>query len=311
MAKIKIAFLGLGGVGGYYGGKLAKRYGNSGKVGIYFIARGEHLKAIQQSGIHIITDEEDFISKPDLATDNPSEIGVVDYVIITTKSYDLRSSIEQISPCIGKHTVILPLLNGGDITERIREILPENTIWSGCSYIVSRKTEPGVIRASGSFYKLLFGYDLGENEQLISFEKLLKEANIDANLSKNIRETIWRKFFFISVSASLTSYYDVSFNELVNTDERLNMTVGMAEEFLKVAKAEGIDLGENAVEQVVNRSEVLPKGTTTSMHSDFKAGNRTELETLTGVIVKLAAKHRITVPLYETVNNSLKNKQKT
>ncbi len=308
MTKIRIAFLGLGGVGGYYGGKLAARYSGSGRVDVCFLARGEHLKAIQESGIHVITDQEDFIARPDLATDNPQEAGVMDYVIITTKSYDLRSSIEFISPCIGPHTIILPLLNGGDITERIREILPDNTVWSGCSYIVSRKTQPGVIRASGTFYKLVFGYDKGVNEQSRNFEKLLLEARIDAVLSENIRASIWKKFFFISVSASLTSYYDVSFNELVNTEERLNMTVGLAEEFLKVAKAEGINPGENAIEQVVNRAEVLPAGTTTSMHSDFKAGNRTEVETLTGVIVQLAQKHRIYTPLYETVYNSLKNR---
>ncbi len=308
MKKIKIAFLGLGGVGGFYGGKLAKRYSRTGEVEISFIARGEHLQAIKESGIRITTDEEDFIAKPDMVTDNPSEIGEVDYVIMTTKSYDLKSSIEEIKPCIGEHTVILPLLNGGDITERIREILPDNTIWSGCSYIVSRKTRPGVIRTSGSFHKLLFGYDQGVNEQLIRFEKLLQEADVDANLAGNIREAIWKKFFFISVSASLTSYFDVGFNELVNTEEHLNMTAGMAEEFLKVAKAEGINLGENAVEQVINRSEVLPAGTTTSMHSDFKAGNRTEVETLTGVIVQLAQKHRIYVPLYETVYKALKNR---
>lgn len=308
MGKIKIAILGLGGVGGFYAGKLAKRFGNSSNVEIYFITRGEHLDVIRKNGIRVISDSEDFTAKPDLATDNPSEIGVMDYIILTTKSYDLADSIEFIKPCINEKTVMLPLLNGGDITERIRQILPDNVVWSGCSYIVSRKTEPGVIKSSGSYSRFVFGYDKGENEQLKMFENLLREADIDVTLSKNIRESIWKKFFFISVSASLTSYFDVGFNELVDTDERLNMTVGMAEEFLKVAKAEGVGMGEYAVEEVVNRSEILPKGTTTSMHSDFKAGNRTEVETLTGVVVHLAEKHRIDVPLYRTVYNALKEK---
>ena len=240
MEKIKVAILGLGGVGGFYGGKLARRFGKSSNVGVYFITRGEHLEAIRKNGIRVISDQDDFTAKPDLATDNPSEIGVMDYIILTTKSYDLADSIEFIKPCIGEKTVLLPLLNGGDITERIRQILPENIVWSGCSYIVSRKTDPGIIKSSGSYAKFVFGYDKGENEQLKAFENLLKEADIDVVLSKNIRESIWKKFFFISVSASLTSYFDVGFNELVDTEERLNMTVGMAEEFLKVAKSEGI-----------------------------------------------------------------------
>ena len=308
METTKIVILGLGGVGGFYGGKLAKRYAVLPNIGIYFIARGLNLQAIQQSGIQIITDSEDFIAKPTLATDNAEEIGVADYIIIATKSYHLQSSIDQIRPCVGANTVIIPLLNGGDITERIRKILPDNIIWSGCSYIVSRRIAPGIIRTSGTFHKLVFGFDGGENHQLYNFEKLLREAEIDVNYSKNIRESVWRKFFFISVSASLTSYLNCTFNELVNTKENKEMTIRFAKEFLSVAQAEGIDLGENPLEHIVNRSEVLPVGTTTSMHSDFKAGRSTELETLTGVVIELAHKHKISVPLYQKVYDELKNR---
>lgn len=308
METTKIVILGLGGVGGFYGGKLAKRYAVLSNIGIYFIARGLNLQAIQQSGIQIITDSEDFIAKPTLATDNAEEIGVADYIIIATKSYHLQSSIDQIRPCVGANTVIIPLLNGGDITERIRKILPDNIIWSGCSYIVSRRIAPGIIRTSGTFHKLVFGFDGGENHQLYNFEKLLREAEIDVNYSKKIRESVWRKFFFISVSASLTSYLNCTFNELVNTKENKEMTIRFAKEFLSVAQAEGIDLGENPLEHIVNRSEVLPVGTTTSMHSDFKAGRSTELETLTGVVIELAHKHKISVPLYQKVYDELKNR---
>jgi len=308
METTKIVILGLGGVGGFYGGKLAKRYAGLSNIGIYFIARGLNLQAIQQSGIQIITDSEDFIAKPTLATDNAEEIGVADYIIIATKSYHLQSSIDQIRPCVGANTVIIPLLNGGDITERIRKILPDNIIWSGCSYIVSRRIASGIIRTSGTFHKLVFGFDGGENHQLYNFEKLLREAEIDVNYSKKIRESVWRKFFFISVSASLTSYLNCTFNELVNTKENKEMTIRFAKEFLSVAQAEGIDLGENPLEHIVNRSEVLPVGTTTSMHSDFKAGRSTELETLTGVVIELAHKHKISVPLYQKVYDELKNR---
>ena len=305
MQNIKIAVLGLGGVGGYFGGKLAKRYAGSGNVGIYFFARGEHLKAINEYGIHIVNENEDFFARPDMATNDARETGIVDYIIVTTKSYDLKASIDQIRPCIGKKTVILPLLNGGDITERIREILPENTVWSGCSYIVGRKTEPGVIRTSGQFLRFIFGYDGGTNEEVLRFDKLLRDAEIDVYLPKNIRESIWRKFYFISVSASLTSYFDTTFNELVDTEQHRNTTIKMAKEFLEVAQAEGIPLVESDTEHVLNRLELLPAGSTSSMNSDFEAGNKTEVETLTGVVVRLAQKHNISVPLYVKVYNEL------
>ncbi len=306
--KIKIALLGLGGVGGYYGGLLARKYEKDENVEIYFIARGTHLEKIKKKGIRIISDGDDFFAQPTLATDNPEEIGPVDYLILANKSYDLFNSVESIKPCIGENTVILPLLNGGDITEQIRDIIPETTIWSGCSYIVSRRLEPGVIRSVGDFSRLVFGYDGGINERTKELEKLMRQAGIDVKLVESIRDSIWQKFYFISVSASLTSYYDVSFNQLAEKPDRIETTLQMSCEFLRVAKAEGIDVSRNNKNQVVKRIGELPKDTTTSMHSDFQNGNPTEVETLTGTIVRLAEKHGIDVPYYKKVYNDLINR---
>lgn len=306
---IKIAILGLGGVGGFYGGKLAKQYENSNEIEIYFFARGAHLEEIKKNGLKIVSDDGEFIARPKKVTNNPGEIGIVDYLIVSTKSYDLNSSMEYVRPCIDEKTVILPLLNGGIITEQIRDIYVRNVVWSGCSYIVSRKSAPGVITQVGDFSRLIFGYDKGENEQIINFAKIMTDAGIDAILSENARETIWKKYYFISVTASLTSYFDVSFNEIVQTEERLRMTKAMATEFIKVAKAEGIDLGVDAVAKIVRHASTLPKGTTTSMHSDFMAKHKTEVDNLTGIVVELASKHNIDVPLYKKVYKALKERE--
>src|SRR5659263_180806 len=112
--KIKIAIIGLGGVGGYYGGLLAKQYADNPEVEIYFVARGEHLKKVQENGLKLITDKGTFQVHPTLATDNVTEIGMADYIIMTPKSYDLDSTVAQIKPCVVANTVILPLLNGID-----------------------------------------------------------------------------------------------------------------------------------------------------------------------------------------------------
>ncbi|MGC3979554.1 MAG: 2-dehydropantoate 2-reductase [Paludibacteraceae bacterium] len=309
MNTIKIAILGLGGVGGFYGGKLAYKYEKDEQIKIYFIARGAHLDAIKEKGLHVVTDYENFYAKPALATDSAEEIGVCDYVIIATKSYDLKSSIDNIRACIGKNTVILPLLNGGNIAEKIRFIVPQNTVWEGLSYIVSRKTAPGEIQTYGVFHKMVFGCDGEELERLTFFEALAKKADIDIHLSTNIRESVWRKFYFISVSASLTSYFNITFNDLVNTETNKLFTAKFAEEFLMVAEHEGIQLGENALQDVLKRSEALPPGSTASMHSDFLQGGDTEVETLTGEVVRLAHKHQLQVPLYEKVYNELKSRK--
>lgn len=303
---VKIAVLGLGGVGGFYGGKLALAYNRGNEnIRIYFVARGEHLKVIRENGLHVITDEDEFTAFPTLATDKPEEIGVCDYLIITTKSYDLKSSIENIKPCIGQNTVILPLLNGGNISEKIREILPENKVWDGLSYIVSRKTAPGEIRTSGIFHKMTFGSIFEDTEKLKTFEEITQTAKIDAEWSKDIRKSVWQKFYFISVSASLTSYFNVSFNDLATKEGIKEFTNEFADEFLQVAISEGVHLTEKDKQDVMKRLHALPEGSTASMHSDFSQGNNTEVETLTGEIVRLASKHGLQVPLYEKVYDKL------
>jgi 2-dehydropantoate 2-reductase len=132
MHKIRIAFSGIGGVGGYYGGKLARYYHNSDVADIFFIARNEHLDAIRQNGLKVEEPTESFTAFPALATDQPLDIGVVDYLFLCTKSYDLEDNIQQLKPLIGEQTVIIPLLNGANISEQIQRILPSNEVWQGC-----------------------------------------------------------------------------------------------------------------------------------------------------------------------------------
>ena len=128
---IKIAIAGIGGVGGYFGGLLAKHYQDSEEVQVYFIARGENEEAIREHGLKVETPSATFIAKPDLVTSNAAQIGEVDLLICCTKSYDLEQSITQLKPCMGTQTVILPLLNGIDSNERIKAIYPENEVWEG------------------------------------------------------------------------------------------------------------------------------------------------------------------------------------
>ncbi|MDP2386671.1 MAG: 2-dehydropantoate 2-reductase N-terminal domain-containing protein [Bacteroidota bacterium] len=125
MAKAQIIIAGIGGVGGYFGGLLAKHYHDSKNVEIFFLARGQHLEEIKKSGLKVIKGDVEFIAKPTLATNNPSEIGIADLVIITTKTFDLETIIQQLQPCISQDTIILPLLHGVDSKQRIEK----NTYW--------------------------------------------------------------------------------------------------------------------------------------------------------------------------------------
>ncbi len=300
--KTKIVIVGLGGVGGYYGGMLAKQYADNPEIEIYFVARGAHLRKVQENGLTLITEKGTFQVHPTLATNDVTEIGTADYIIMTPKSYDLDATVEQIKPIVGSNTVILPLLNGIDNSDRIRTLLPDTEVWQGCCYIVARLNEPGVVESSGGLHRFNFGYEYKQNnERLIGFETLLKEAGIDATFHEKIMHVIWTKFFFISSTASLTSYFDVSFGALLTDEVRKATLVSVLEELLLVANAEGAEIEHTVIDKVIHQLEKLPFETTASMHSDFKAGKNTEVHGLTGAVIQLAKKHAIATPTYEKV----------
>ena len=309
--KTKIVIVGLGGVGGYYGGMLAKQYADNPEIEIYFVARGAHLRKVQENGLTLITEKGTFQVHPTLATNDVTEIGTADYIIMTPKSYDLDATVEQIKSIVGSNTVILPLLNGIDNSDRIRTLLPDTEVWQGCCYIVARLNEPGVVESSGGLHRFNFGYEYKQNnERLIGFETLLKEAGIDATFHEKIMHVIWTKFFFISSTASLTSYFDVSFGALLTDEVRKATLVSVLEELLLVANAEGAEIEHTVIDKVIHQLEKLPFETTASMHSDFKAGKNTEVHGLTGAVIQLAKKHAIATPTYEKVYAELCGRMK-
>ncbi|MDD3080344.1 MAG: 2-dehydropantoate 2-reductase [Paludibacter sp.] len=304
--KTKIIIAGIGGVGGYYGGMLAHYCENNPDIDIYFVARGAHLQKMKEAGLKVIAEKEEFIVHPTLVTDNVAEIGIADYIILCTKSYDLAATVDQLKPAVGKNTVILPLLNGADISDRIRTQLPGIEVWDGCVYIVGRLNEPGVVESSGGLHDFFFGAEKGTPEKLQFMNELLTASGIETHLSDNIRMIIWRKFIFISTTASLTSYFNVGFRDLLTDPQRKETTLAFMNEVSAVAKAEGVIFDFDIVATTIRHIEKLPFGTTSSMHTDFQKGRNVELLTLTEVVIELGKKYNIPTPTYEIVYNALK-----
>lgn len=307
--KTKIIIAGIGGVGGYFGGLLAKHFYDKEGVEINFVARSGHLKEIQKNGLKVIKGNTEFIAKPTLATDNPAEIGIANFIIITTKSYDLETIVQQLQPCINQDTIILPLLNGVDSKERINNILPDNTVLEGCAYIVSRLKQPGVIENSGNIQTLCFGLDKLIDKRLLLLESLFKEANIEAFLSDNISTIIWEKYIFISPTATTTSYFDKCIGEVLADKEKLKILLALIEEVKQVAKAKDIFVSDDITEKTMNKLKALPFEATSSMHRDFKNNYPTnELLALTGYVVYEGQKYNLETPTYLTTYAELEKK---
>jgi len=309
MHKTKIIIAGIGGVGGYFGGLLAQHFYDHKHVEINFFARGSHLAEIQKHGLLVIKGNSRFIAKPTLATDHPSELGIADFIIISTKSYDIETIIQLLQPCINQDTLILPLLNGVDSRERIKNVLPDNIVLEGCVYIVSRLKQAGVIENSGNIETLYFGLDNYVNEKLLLFEKLLKEAKVEATYSTSISTTIWEKFIFISPVATATSYFDKSIGALLAHKEKRMTVIALLEEVIQLAKAKMVLISENILEKTLNKWKALPFETTSSMHSDFQNNKpANELLSLTGYVVREGQKYNIETPTYLMMYAKLKKK---
>ena len=306
--KFRIAIAGIGGVGGFIGGKLAARFKPGGDIEIIFIARGENERVIKARGLKLITSDGEHVVYPSVVTHDTQEVGAIDLVIVCTKSYDLENIIYQLSPCIDKNTIILPLLNGVDSKERIQNILPGNTVPDGCVYIVSRLKQPGVIENSGNIQTLFFGQD-HINEKLLHLERLFKEANIEATLSDNIKTIIWEKYIFISAIATATSYFNQSIGHLLADKEKLKVVTSLIKEVKQVASAKKIIVAEDITEKTLHRLKALPFETTSSMHSDFLNNKPvTESGSLTRYVIEEGGKHNIATPTYKMAYEKLKGK---
>lgn len=304
MDKLKIAVSGIGGVGGYYGGLLSAFYEQSEEIDIYFIARGKNLEAIRKNGLLIKEREKQIHTYPTLATDKAEEIGIVDFLFCCSKSYDLEKNIEQLRPVIGAETVVVPLLNGVDITERIQKILPDHHVWKGCCYIVSRQESPGIIIKSSPKDFLYFGDKESDKMRQRLLLVLLANAGIAAFNPEDIDMRIWMKYVMISTTATITSYYNLPIGGIIST--YFDEYVELIKEIQQVASGMGIQLPDDIIDSCVKAQQLMPEESTTSMHTDFIQGNDTELETLTGYVVHAANNLNIDTPLYNKMYDKLR-----
>ena len=303
--KIRIGILGLGGVGGYFGGLLAKAYYKSDDVEIIFIARGATQNAIADNGLKIVTDDTEMIVHPKLVSNNPDEIGVLDYLICATKSYDIEESLTSLKKCITPKTIILPLYNGVDAPERIQKIFPQNDVLLGCVYIISMIALPGTIRKIGFYEKLFFGLKTASVSKLNELQHIFKNAKIESYLVENIEETVWEKFIFISALASTTSYLNQNIGEVLSNAESKELYVQLLNEIDAVAKAKGLKLPKDIVEQTIIKLEKSPQEATSSMHRDVLAGKNTEAISLTKFVVNEGIKYNVKTPFYDKIANVL------
>jgi 2-dehydropantoate 2-reductase len=298
---MKIAIMGTGGVGGYYGGLLAQD-GHD----VTFIARGAHLKAIQEYGLQVKSIHGDFHIKPAQATDDPTQIGPVDLVIFCTKTYSIDEATEQIKPMVGSETTVLPLQNGIDAADRIGVILGMQHLIGGVTWISSAVEAPGVIKQVSQFRRVVVGELDGQvTPRVRTIHKALEETGITAELSENILKILWTKFVFISTASSLGSLTRLTIGQYRSVPETRAMMTSLMREVEAVARAQGVELDEDVVQKSLDFIDNAAPQIKPSMQLDVEAGRRSELEAMIGVIGRKGQELGVPTPVADMVYASL------
>ncbi|MBN8992844.1 MAG: 2-dehydropantoate 2-reductase [Rhizobiales bacterium] len=298
---MRIAIVGTGGVGAGYGAALAKAGAE-----VTFIARGAHLAAMQRDGLKVLSPRGDIHLVPTRATDNPADIGRVDFVLFCVKLWDVESAGISIKPLIGPDTAVIPLQNGVDAAERLIPILGENAVMGGVAQISAKIIEPGVIQQVGTFMRIVFGeLDGRASPRGEKFLALCQKAGFEAKLSDAILTELWMKFILLAANASAVALSRRPVGDLRSPEMRPVM-MSAYREVMEVGRANGVTLPDNAVEITAGYSDSLPAHQKPSMALDLERGNRLELPWLGGKVVELGNKLGVPTPTHSLMYAMLK-----
>lgn len=288
---MNIVVFGAGGVGGYFGGKLAQA-GND----VTFIARGKHLQAIKSNGLLIKSIQGDFKVHPKV-TDDVTNIKNPDLVILGVKSWQVEDVAVQLKPIISENTLVLPLQNGADNADRLRAILPHKNVLAGLCKIVSRVESPGIIDHFAFDPEIVFGeYDNENSKRVQNLSMLFDNAGIKNKVSEDIHLDIWKKFLFIATVSGIGALTRVEFGAMRDDEHIRQIMYQTANEIVAVANAKGITLTNDDIEMILKIVDNLNAKTTASMQRDIMDGRPSELDNFNGYIVRQGKELHITTP---------------
>ena len=295
---MRIAIMGAGGVGGCLGGLLAKA-GND----VWLICRGEHLEAIKANGLKLVRPDSEFVVKVN-ATDDPAEIGPVDLVVFTVKTYQNRHVITAIKPLMGPDTSVITLQNGVESHEQLGAVLGPSHILPGAYWASSHVISPGVI-SEDVVAQISFGeVDDTESLRALDIRKVFREAGIETEIASDPLQVLWKKFIVLSALAGITSAAQTRPKELLLFHDARKMFCDAMEEALAVGLAKGIDLSDNLAQESLEYIDGLPDFQN-SMHGDYENGRATELDALSGAVIRLGKQIGVATPIHNLLYSVL------
>ena len=298
---MRIAVMGAGGIGGYFGARLAQ-----GGSDVVFVARGAHLAALRERGL-IVESELGDVSLPKVqATDDPSTLESVDVVLIGVKLWDTEAAAHAVSAIVRPTTVVLSLQNGVQKDDVLQHILGDEPVLGGVCYIASTIVRPGIISHTGTLQKIVFGeYDGRRSARAEALLEACRRGGIDAELSLDIRKAIWEKFVFLVGLSAVTTTMRSPIGPIRTNPRTRRFLLETMREVVAVGRAHGVALTAEYAEDRLAFCDRLPADMVSSMYHDLEKGNRLEVDWLSGGVVELGQAVGVPTPVNRAVSDIL------
>lgn len=299
--EMRIAVVGAGGVGGYFGGRLAAAGGD-----VALVARGRHLEAIRANGLSIRSPAGDVTVPADVVVPSIEAVGRADVVLVAVKLWDTEEVARQLRPLAERGAAVISLQNGVETREALRRHLPEESLVGGVCYISAVIEEPGVVVHRGGFQKMVFGeYDGRKSERVVELAAQWAGAGPETEVSTDITRVIWEKFVFLVGLSAATAAVRQPIGVVRADPGARALLHDVMRETVAVGRAAGVRLDPSYADGRLAFCDTLPPGMAASMHHDLTHGNRLELPWLSGAVARLGAELGVPTPRNRTVADIL------
>jgi 2-dehydropantoate 2-reductase len=298
---MRITIMGSGGVGGYFGARLAL-----GGCDVGFVARGAHLAALRANGLRVESQLGDIHLPSVRASDDPQALGSADYIFICVKLWDTESAARAVTPVVGPNTTVISFQNGVQKEDMLRRVFGDKAVMGGLGYIGASIARPGVIRHTGTMQKLKFGeLESSSSARALALLEACQRGGIDAEVLSDVRCALWEKFVFIVGLSAVTTTMRATIGPIRSNRGTRAFLLDVMREVVAVGHSHGVRLAKDYADERLLFCDGLPAEMTSSMHHDLERGNRLELDWLSGGVVELGKAVAVPTPMNRAVKDIL------
>jgi 2-dehydropantoate 2-reductase len=296
--SVSIGIIGTGGVGGYFGGKICRSLSGS-DARVWFVARGRHLEEIRRNGLAVRTAAEgDWVCRPTAVTDVIEDLPPLDLCLLCVKSYDLVNVLPRLCGALSERTIVIPLLNGVDIYERVRRTVATARVLPACVYVGTHIEVPGVVRQAGGACRILLGADpQGPAFRPEAVFECFDRSGVAYEWFDDVAPELWKKFLFIAAFGLVTAASGRTLGEVMDDPAASAQVLAIMREIAAIARAAGISLSGSIVEDSHGQGRRFPPETKTSFQRDFERSDRPdERDLFAGTILRMGARLKVPTP---------------